>query len=89
MHAISAPVLRGLSVLAIGATIVLSHLSFATAKTQKAQIPAQVAVQSKVDISSTGSIEKHESLADNCYWELVSEEAPAGTLTVRRVQECD
>jgi hypothetical protein len=89
MLAVSAPLVRGLSVVAIGAAIVLSHLSFATAKTKREQVAAQVGAESKADVSSTGSIGERRNLSDNCYWEFVPDVSATGTFTVRRVQECD
>jgi hypothetical protein len=89
MPALPAPAVRGLSVLAIGAVLVLSHITFGTAKTKQASLPSRAVAASNVDVSSTGSIGGRSRLADNCYWEQVSETNAAGRITTRRVQECD
>jgi hypothetical protein len=89
MLALPAPLVRGLSVVGIGAAIVLSHLSFATAKTHPKPVPPRLAVDNRADVSSTGSIGKIRNLADNCYWETLDEESVTGNSAAPRVETCD
>ena len=41
------------------------------------------------DADTTGSISDEQSLAENCYSEMVKEKTTTGKVIVRRVQECD
>jgi hypothetical protein len=89
MFAVPAPLVRGLSVVAIGAVLVVSHITFATATPKQARAPESVRASSEVDVSVTGSIESRQKMPENCYWEMISEVSAAGTIITRRVQECD
>jgi hypothetical protein len=87
MLSLSAPFVRGLSVLAIGAALVVGHITFAAAG-QKQGATTSVSATT-TDVTSTGSIGKHEELAENCYFEIERVQTAAGKTTIRRVQECD
>jgi hypothetical protein len=89
MFTVPAPLVRGLSVVVIGAVLVLSHITFATAKPKHARAPEPVGAPSEVDVSSTGSIDSRQKLPENCYWDMTSEVNAAGTIIIRRVRECD
>jgi hypothetical protein len=89
MPSLSAPAARGLSVLAIGGVLALSHVTFGAAKTKQAPVPPRAVAANHVDVSSTGSIDGRSRLADNCYWEVVSETNAAGRTDRHREEECD
>ena len=89
MPSLSAPAARGLSVLAIGGVLVLSHVTFGAAKTKQAPVPPRTVAANRLDVSSTGSIHGRSRLADNCYWEMVSETNAAGRMNTRRQEKCD
>jgi hypothetical protein len=89
MLAVPAPFVRGLWVIAIGTSLIVSHVTFAAADQKAVPRPTRVVAANKVDVVITGSIGKKQLLADNCYWELVTDENSSGTTTRRQVQECD
>ena len=89
MLSVPAPLVRGLWVLAIGTSFIVGHVTFAAADQKTAPRPTRGSAPSQADVVSTGSIGKQALLADNCYWETVSEETSPGTIILRRVQECD
>jgi hypothetical protein len=90
MSALPAPFVRGLSVLAIGAALVLSHITFAAAAApKKTQLAPSLAAGDAIDVVSTGSIARERELADNCYFEVFKEGSKTGKVVTRRVQECD
>ncbi len=87
MPLLPAPLLRGLSLLALGGALAIGHVTFATAASPK---PVQVAsVVSKVDVTTTGSINASEELGENCWVEVVREKTSSGRTVARRVHECD
>ncbi len=88
MTTLPAPLLRGLTVIAIGGALAISHIAFASAAPKPAQIAA-TSVVSKVDVTTTGSINSGEELGENCYIELVQERSARGKTLTRRVHECD
>jgi hypothetical protein len=69
--------------------LVLSHVTFATAKPKPTQAAEPVGASSEIDVSSTGAIQSRQELPENCYWEMSSEVSATGTIITRRVQECD
>ena len=87
MHSLPAPFLRAVSVLALGAALVLSHINFAAANPERGS--ATNASQIKANVAATGSITSRDGLADNCYFEFVSEDGATDRRSLRRVQECD
>jgi hypothetical protein len=90
MTLLPAPLLRGLSVLAIGGAIAISHVTFASAApTKLMQVASASAALSKGDVATTGSISADEALGENCYLELVQEKSARGKTVTRRVHECD
>ena len=88
MTTLPAPLLRGLTVIAIGGALAISHITFASAAPKPAPI-ASPTVGSKVDVTTTGPINSGEELGENCYIELVQERSARGKTLTRRVHECD
>jgi hypothetical protein len=82
MTSLPAPLLRALSVLALGGALAMGHIAFASAAPRPTG-PAQVA---SVDV--TGSVDAGEDLAENCYRERIQEQV-AGRIVTRVVLECD
>ncbi len=81
-----APLLRGLAVLAIGATLALGHIAFAAAAPAgTSAAPLAPAVQ---DVDSTSSIVSGE-LPENCYVDMQTMRSVRGKTVVTRVLECD
>jgi multidrug efflux pump subunit AcrA (membrane-fusion protein) len=90
MTLLPAPLLRGLSVLAIGGAIAISHITFASAgPTKPVQVASASAAVPKMDVTTTGSISADEAFGENCYLELVQEKSARGKTVTRRVHECD
>jgi hypothetical protein len=87
MTLLPAPLLRGLSLLALGGALAVGHITFATAASPK---PMQAAsVVSKVDVTATGSIGSDEGLGENCWVEVVRAKTSSGRIVARRIHECD
>ena len=89
MIALPAPLLRGLSVLAVGAALTLGHITLAAAATKPAQVASAARLTRVADVETTGSITSGRELADNCYIEVVREKTTTGKILTRRVHECD
>jgi len=90
MTFLPAPLLRGLSVLAIGGALAIGHITFASAApVQPMQAASASAVMAKGDVATTGSIGSDGALGENCYLELVQEKSARGKTVTRRVHECD
>ncbi len=90
MTSLPAPLLRAFTVLAIGSTLVLSHIAFATA----APAPLQVAstapmVKKTAGVDSTSSSSSGWELGENCYVEMRAVRSVRGKTLVARVHECD
>jgi hypothetical protein len=89
MIRIPAPLRRGLTVLAIGATVVASHAAFAapglSARSVKGPAPIVLASRSETASRTRAS----EPLPENCYFEAQAERAPGGKPVSKLVQECD
>ena len=67
MTALPAPLLRGLTVIAIGGVLAVSHIAFASAAPAKAtQVAAATSLVAQADVSTTGSIGSGEELGENC-----------------------
>jgi hypothetical protein len=88
MIALPAPLLRGLSVLALGAAVTLGHITFAAAAEKPVRL-ASAALSKGVDVQVTGSTMPEQALAENCYFEVVREKAASGKILTRRVHQCD
>jgi multidrug efflux pump subunit AcrA (membrane-fusion protein) len=88
MIALPAPLLRGLSVLALGAAATLGHITFAAAAEKPVRL-ASAALAKSADVDATGSTTSGRELADNCYFEVVREKTASGKILTRRVHECD
>ena len=90
MTFLPAPLLRGLSVLAIGGALAIGHITFASAApVQPMQAASASAAMAKGDVATTGSVGSDEALGENCYLELVQEKSARGKTVTRRVHECD
>ena len=89
MTLLPAPLLRGLSVLAIGGALAVGHITFASAAPKPVQVASASSVLAKADVNSTGSISSAEVLGENCYVELVREKTASGRAITRRIHECD
>jgi hypothetical protein len=88
MTRLSPVLLRGLTVLGLGATIALAHVSFAAAASKDPSAPRPLTM-AKADVETTGSVAKGPVLAENCYFERVEVRLPSGKSVMRPVQECD
>ena len=88
MIALPAPLLRGLSVLALGAAATLGHITFAAAAEKPVRL-ASAALAKSADVDATGSTTSGRELADNCYFEVVREKTASGKILTHRVHECD
>ena len=88
MIALPAPLLRGLSVLALGAAATLGHITFAAAAEKPVRL-ASAALAKSADVDATGPTTSGRELADNCYFEVVREKTASGKILTRRVHECD
>jgi hypothetical protein len=90
MNSLPASVLRGLTVLAIGTTLTLSHIAFAAAAPQPMKIASVAPVsQSTGDVDSTSSISSDLDLAENCYIDTQVVKSVRGKRIMTRIQECD
>jgi hypothetical protein len=88
MIARPAPLLRGLSVLALGAAATLGHITFAAAAEKPVRL-ASAALAKSADVDATGSTTSGRELADNCYVEVVREMTATGKILTHHVHECD
>ncbi len=90
MIRIPAPYRRGLTVLSIGAALVLGHGALAaSAESQKSAPGTQMALalgQDGVEMQQDGT---SLHLADNCYLEVQKVRTPQGKTMSRLVRECD
>ena len=88
-----APLLRGLSVLAVGGAFVVSHSAFAVSKPKRESITtlsrtletAELVKLVDNDRRLTGAL----PLADNCYVETHLERTADGKVISRLMHECD
>ena len=90
MIRIPAPLLRGIAVLTIGATLVISHAAFAaphTGATAEASMQ-MAAVESHDGEESLHDVQNIE-LAENCYLEVQKHRTPQGKIVSRIVHECE
>ncbi len=90
MTSLPAPLLRGFTVLAIGSTLVLSHIAFATAAPAPLQVASTVPVVKKTaGVDSTSSSSSGWELGENCYIEMQPVKSVRGKTLVARIHECD
>ena len=85
----SAPLIRGLAVLALGATLALSHVAFAAAAPMPASLPSASTLQKASDVETTASTAPRRELAENCYVDTQVVKGLRGKPVVLRVEECD
>ena len=87
---LSAPLLRGLAVLALGTTLALGHIAFAAAAALPKQATQSAAtVQKASDVETTGSTAGHHGFGENCYVETQPVRGIRGKTVMLRVEECD
>jgi hypothetical protein len=90
MIRIPASYLRGLAVLTLGATFVLSHAALAAPQGGSTQSDAQVQM---AELLRDDVAEEHGTagieLAENCYLEVQKHRTPQGKVVSRIVHECD
>ena len=89
MQRVPAPFLRGLTVLAIGAALAMSHAAFAAPganiATSLEKVQVGLAQTIDADRQLTATVPMHE----NCYFETQMERTARGKIVSRLVQECD
>ncbi len=90
MIRIPASYLRGLAVLTLGATFVLSHAALAAPQGGSSESDAQVQM---AELLGADLAEEHGTagieLAENCYLEVQKHRTPQGKVVSRIVHECD
>lgn len=89
MTALPASLIRGLSLVAIGAALTLSHITFAAAAAKPAQAARATGLAGVADVETTGSAPSGPVLAENCYVEVVREMTAMGKILTHHVHECD
>ena len=90
MTRIPAPFLKGVAVLTIGATLVISHAAFAAPQmSAKAEASMQMASVESHDGEESVQDVKGLELAENCYLEVQKHRTPQGKIVSRIVHECD
>jgi hypothetical protein len=90
MTSLPAPLLRGLTIVAIGSTLVLSHIAFATAAPAPMQVVSAVSiVKETAGVDSTSSNSLGWELAENCYIEIQPVKSVRGKTIMARTYECD
>lgn len=90
---LSAPLFRGLTVLALGATLALSHIAFAAAAPVPASLPSanlpSASLHKAADVETTAAVGPRRELAENCYFDTQVVKGLRGKPVVLRVEECD
>ncbi|WP_201864602.1 hypothetical protein [Microvirga soli] len=90
MIRIPAPFLRGVAVLTIGATLVISHAAFAAPQAgARPEAPMQIAFVESHDGEEGLHNGQNLELAENCYLEVQKHRTPRGKVVSRVVHECD
>jgi hypothetical protein len=90
MICILASFLRGVVVLTIGATLVISHAAFAAPQTgAKAEVAMQLAYVESHDSEESLNDVPNLELAENCYLEVQKHRTPQGKVVSRIVHTCD
>ena len=90
MSSYSAPLIRGCSVLGIGAALAFGHIMFATAAPAPAQVIAEApAAVRAADVDGTASIAKNTPPSHNCYSDQQIVKSVRGRWMLLRTLECD
>jgi len=90
MTCIPAPFLRGVAVLTLSATLVISQTAFAAPQmSAKAEASMQMASVENHDGEESLHDVKGLELAENCYLEVQKHRTPQGKVVSRVVHECD
>jgi hypothetical protein len=66
MTALPAPLLRGLSVLALGAAVTLGHITFAAAASKPVQVASATGLTRVADVDATGSTNSGRERVHEC-----------------------
>ena len=86
MAGFPALLLRGLTILALGSTLALTHIAFAAAQPQ----PSGVSTDEHEDaVDTTSSIRLAPEAAENCYIDTQLVRGVRGKPVLLRVRECD
>ncbi len=88
MTRLPAPVLRGLSVLAIGAVLALGHATLASASSVAGVAPAIGTAPSK-SVQTERQVTAAMPLPENCYSETEVQQTKDGRTVSVLIQECD
>ena len=93
---LSAPLVRGLAVVALGATLALSHIAFAAAapgpSSLQSSLPSSLpsaGLQKASDVETTAAVGPRREMAENCYVDTQVVKGLRGKPVVLRVEECD
>jgi hypothetical protein len=91
MFRIPASYLRGLAVLAVGASFVLAHAAPAASSTGAAKLTARTQLDLAVSPVGAAGRQQREAmdLAENCYLEVQEDLTPQGRTLSQIVHECD
>jgi hypothetical protein len=89
MTCLPAPLLRGLTVLAVGATLVASHAAFAAPGRGVSSTESSAGVERVSLIAGKDRASAATTLAENCYLETHIERPSKGKAISTLVQECD
>jgi hypothetical protein len=88
MTSLPGSLFRGVTVLAIGALLAVSHITFAAAAPRSVQVASSTS-EAATDVDTTSSISPSHVLAENCYIDTQAVKGMRGKLIVLRVVECD
>ncbi|MBL0407757.1 hypothetical protein JKG68_28020 [Microvirga aerilata] len=91
MIRIPAPYLRGLAVLTLAASFVLSHSAQAAPQSSSSAPGARIHVAEALSQDGLTDLPEGEALelAENCYLEVQKDRTPQGRVLSRIVHECD
>ncbi len=90
MTSLPAPLLRSLTVLAIGTALAMGHIAFAAAAPKNIQVASSASEgQSVADVDTTASVAPGHVLAENCYIDTRAMTSVRGKTIAIRVVECD
>jgi hypothetical protein len=90
MSSYSAPLIRGFSVLGIGAALALGHIMFATAAPAPARMIAEApAAVRAADVDGSASIAQRTSPSHSCYSDQQIVKSVRGRWMLLRTLECD
>ncbi len=90
MSSYSAPLIRGFSVLGIGAALALGHIMFATAAPAPARVIAETpAAVRAAAVDGTASVTNRTPPSRNCYSDQQIVKSVRGRWMLLRTLECD